>query len=114
MQIFQFFVLVGVLMCFLVFITKEISQTRLVIKQMETRKVANDKFHQECLEKLADPFLIFQYFETKRRKLPENLHNIMLGHCLADNYFAKSYIDSLDPTTGEADDYFKSKKRMLK
>lgn len=112
MQIFQFFVLLGVLICFLVFITTEISLTRLLIKQMEIRKVANDKFQQECLEKLADPFLIFQYFESKKKRLPENLHNIMLGHCLADNYFAKSYINSLDPITGEAEDYFKSKKRF--
>lgn len=111
-QILLFIVIVA---CCLVFTTNEIVQTKQIIDQSKIRRNQGAKMYENCLEKVADPFLIFQYFEETKEKLPDNLHNIMLAHCLGDNYFATSYIRALD-SAGKAEDYFnkKNKKKMLK
>jgi hypothetical protein len=108
----QILLFIAIIACCLVFTTNEIAQTKQIIEQSKIRRNQGSKMYENCLEKVADPFLIFQYFEETKKRLPDNLHNIMLAHCLGDNYFATSYIKALDPE-GKADDYFKRKTRVL-
>lgn len=108
----QILLLAAIAVCCLVFITSEIAQTKQIIKQSKIRRDQGVKMYEDCLEKVADPFLIFQYFEETKKRLPDGLHNIMLAYCLDNNYFATSYIKALD-SEGKADNYFKRKKRVL-
>jgi hypothetical protein len=114
MQTFQFVTLLVFLLSILVFVTSEISQTRLIMKQAKIRKDQRKVLYEDLLEKVADPYQIYQYFMEIKKRLPENLHNIMLAHCLNENHFAKSYINSLDATTGQPKDNFFTRKTQRK
>lgn len=107
----QILLFLGICVCCLIFITSEIVQTKQIIDQAKIRRNQGIKMYEDCLEKVADPFLIFQYFEEIKEKLPDNLHNIMLAYCLDNNYFAISYIRALN-SEGKSEDHFK--KKMLK
>ena len=60
-------------------------------------KLSSNERYIDYLEECCDTFMIYNYFLEVRRKLPENLHNIMLGKSLSnDDYFARLYIKSLN------------------
>jgi len=108
----QILLFLAICVCCLIFVTSEIAQTKQIIEQSKIRRNQGVKMYEDCLEKVADPFLIFQYFEETKKRLPDSLHNIMLAYCLDNNYFAKSYIKALD-SNGKADNYFREKMRVL-
>ena len=64
--------------------------------RLEKNKRKRDKNYESYLEKVANSYLIFEYFTKIQDRLPENLHNIMIGYALIKNSEAIKYINSLD------------------
>lgn len=48
------------------------------------------------LESIADSNMIYNYFREIRKKLPESLHNIMLGKALINDFHARLYLNQID------------------
>ena len=58
----------------------------------EKNKRKRDTEYEIYLLKVSDPNLIFEYFNKIKQRLPESLHNIMLGYALSKNYNAVKYV----------------------
>ena len=66
----------------------------------ERKKRKRDIKYENYLEEVADTNLIFNYFIKIQKRLPENLHNIMMSYALSKNSDAIKYVYSIDTKTG--------------
>lgn len=66
----------------------------------ERKKRKRDVKYENYLEGVADTNLIFNYFIKIKKRLPENLHNIMMSYALSKNSDAIKYVSSIDAKTG--------------
>lgn len=67
---------------------------------IEKKKRKRDINYEFYLLKVADPNLILEYFDKIRTRLPDSLHNIMLGYSVSKNPYAMKYVSSIDSKTG--------------
>ena len=75
---------------------RDIKETVNIRKKLIFQRKNFEKKFEYFLQEVGDTRQIFNYFlETKKKKLNENLHNIMLGKALGDDYFAKLYLNEL-------------------
>lgn len=68
------------------------------IKIRRKLKLQKNKFkikYEKLLEE-TDTRQIYNYFLETRTRLSDNLHNIMLGNALGDDFYAKLYFKELD------------------
>jgi hypothetical protein len=94
MNIFHLFILFfSFVLLFL--IIAEIKQTSQTIKNIKMRKIEFDKKYEIYLQEEQDPRRIYNYFTETNEKLPENLHNMMLGFALGNDYYAQMYLKEL-------------------
>jgi hypothetical protein len=66
----------------------------------ERKKRKRNVKYESYLEEVADINLIFNYFIKIQKRLPENLHNIMMSYALSKNPDAIKYVSSIDTKTG--------------
>ena len=96
--------LIGTL-CILTIVFKDFKETLDLINKIKTQKKNFEKKHEDLLAEITDSKQIFNYFLEKKEKLNDNLHNIMLGLALGDDFYAKLYLSELKV------DYSKIEKR---
>jgi hypothetical protein len=94
--------------CLATVIFKDLRQTRNAIKKIKNQKRQFEKRYEDLLRETADSRQIFNYFLETKNKLNDDLHNIMLGLALGDDFYAKLYINELKV------DYSQIEKRMEK
>jgi hypothetical protein len=98
----QEFFLFLFLIIFIFKILFDARDTKKIIERITESNIKQKELREKLLEFTADTREIFEYFLETKQKLPENLHNIMLAHCLNKDYYANSYINSIDVKTGKA------------
>jgi hypothetical protein len=69
----------------------EFKECKKIVKKSKERQSRTEII----LENLADTHMIYDYFMETKKRLPEPLHNIMLSHCLNDDFYAIKYIRSI-------------------
>jgi|688.fasta_scaffold546918_2 hypothetical protein len=94
MNIFHFFILLASIVLLLV-VVLEMKGTAELLKNSKIRKIEFDKKYEIYLQEEQDPRRIYNYFTETNEKLPENLHNMMLGFALGNDYYAKMYLKEL-------------------
>ena len=95
--------LIGLLCITIVF--KDFKETLDLINKIKTQKKNFEKKFEDLLIEMTDSRQIFNYFLEKKEKLNDDLHNIMLGLALGDDFYAKLYLSELKV------DYSKIEKR---
>jgi hypothetical protein len=83
----------------LIIIVRDSFELAEIINKNEKRKHNVDKIYIEYLEQQNDCRMIYYYFYEIKEILPENLHNIMLGMALSNNYYARKYLNEIDVDT---------------
>lgn len=78
-------------------INKDLKETTEIIKKLKEQKKQHNIRYEKVLEELADTKIIYDYFSETKNKLADNLHNIMLGKALGNDFYANLYIKKLDP-----------------
>lgn len=83
------------LFCLSSIMIKELIETKNTIKKIRNQKKNFEIKYEKLLVETKDTKLIFNYFLETKKKLSDDLHNIMLGLALGDDYFAKLYLKEL-------------------
>ena len=94
--------------CLATVIFKDLRQTRNAIKKIKNQKRQFEKRYENLLKETVGSRQIFNYFLETKKKLNDDLHNIMLGLALGGDFYAKLYINELKI------DYSQIEKRMEK
>lgn len=102
--IFSFFWSIGII----IKTRKDFIEIEEIRKKSKTNRIKRELIYQNFLEKNADPYEIYLYF-LKTKKLPDNLHNIMLANSLNKEYYSTNYLRSIDVNTKLAKNEIKKK-----
>lgn len=94
-NIFHTSLLMIALFCLSSIMIKELIETKNTIKKIRNQKKNFEIKYEKLLVETKDTKLIFNYFLETKKKLSDDLHNIMLGLALGDDYFAKLYLKEL-------------------
>lgn len=108
--------------CLTSIIIRDFLQTKNIIKKIRNQKKNFEIKYEKLLKETQDSRQIFNYFLETKKKLNDDLHNMMLGLALGGDYFAKTYLNELKLDRDEIEKRIEKKtgcrcserKRMLK
>lgn len=76
-------------------------------------KIKHNEMHMDMLFNIGDTRAIYDYFLKTQTKLPLDLHNMMVGKAIGDDFHARMYLTQLD-SNGEMKSIYKTGRFVTK